>query len=107
MKRKLIVFARLRISAVTRSRAHVEEPEDAVQGVHVTTALERLDQLLIVREVREHAELDLRVVGAEQHASRRRHKHRTDLAPEPVGIRMFASFGSLTKDDRGGHLEKE
>ena len=39
--------------------------------VDVLAAAERLDQRVLARQVREHAQLDLRVVGRDEHVSRR------------------------------------
>ena len=43
---------------------------------------ERLDERLLVRQVREHAQLDLRVVGRDQHVARRGDERAPDLAAE-------------------------
>jgi hypothetical protein len=48
--------------------------EDRACGaiVHIVPALERRDQPGIAGKVRHHPQLDLRVVGADQHRARRR-----------------------------------
>ena len=48
----------------------------------VVAALERLDQRLVAGHVREHAQLDLRVVGGNQDVARVGDERAADLAPE-------------------------
>ena len=62
--------ARLRHSENHRSRL----------TVNVATALERRDELRIAGEVSQQAELDLRVIGGQQKASRRRNEGSPDFA---------------------------
>ena len=50
--------------------------------VDVLAGAERLDQRLFAGQVREHAQLDLRVVGGDQHVARRGDERAPDLAAE-------------------------
>jgi hypothetical protein len=50
--------------------------------VDVLAAAERVDERLVAREVREHAQLDLRVVGRDQHVARVGDERAADLAAE-------------------------
>ena len=61
-------------AALERVDLLLVDVEDACRGggVDVGAAFERVDEAGIVAEVREHAQLDLRVVGGEQRRSRRR-----------------------------------
>ena len=72
-------------------------------GVHVGAALERVDQPRVLGEVREHAQLDLRVVGGEQPAARPR--RRTPAASRDrrrCAPGTFWRFGRLARDPPGG-----
>ena len=64
-------------------------------GVHVGAALERVDEARVVGEVREHAQLDLRVVGGEQAAAVVGDERAPQLAPAR-GAHRARSGGSAT-----------
>ena len=63
--------------------------------VDVLAGAERLDQRFFVGQVREHPQLDLRVVGGDQHVARARRRTRGgSRRPSSVRIGMFCRFGS-------------
>ena len=72
-----------------RARAGVEllgrdaEDRRGGRGVDVLAAAEDVLQHLLAGDVREHAQLDLRVVDREQHVARLGDEAGADLAPEP------------------------
>ena len=63
--------------------------------VDVLAAREGLDQHLLAREVRQHAQLDLRVVGGDEHVPGSATKARRISRPTSVRIGMFCRLGSL------------
>ena len=66
-----MIFARRRSSCGSRPLVGAEHLQRRLI-VDVVAALEGLDERLVARQVREHAQLDLRVVGGDQHVARRR-----------------------------------
>ena len=71
--------------------------------VDVFVAAERVDQRLLVRKMREHAQLDLRVVGRDQHVAAARRRRRARISrPTSVRIGMFCRFGIAAAQTSGG-----
>ncbi len=62
----------------------------------VLVRIKRLDHVLVAGNVRQHPQLDLRVVGVHQHRSRsRRVKKARRRLPSSVRTGMFCRFGSV------------
>ena len=78
---KLTALARRRCSASTISGGHAEDLARG-EGVDVFAAAEGVDEQRVLGEVREQAQLDLRVVGGEQHVAGRGDEGGADLAAE-------------------------
>jgi hypothetical protein len=74
-------------------------------GVHVLAALEDLAQTSSPGDVREHAQLDLRVVDAEQHVAGLGDEAGADLAAVSVRIGMFCRFGLIDASRPGGGVD--
>ena len=70
--------------------------------MHVGAALERVDQTGIVGEVREHAQLDLRVVGGEQPAAFVGDERAPQLATARGAHRHVLEVRRLRRDPAGG-----
>jgi hypothetical protein len=64
-------------------------------AVHVQPVGEGAQQRLVAAEVRHDAQLDLAVVGAGNHAARRRHEGLAHAPALGVRIGMFCRLGSL------------
>src|SRR5262249_38167623 len=69
--------------------------------VDVDAIAERRRQQRIARQVREDAQLDLRVVGRDQNVARRRDKAATDLHAEVAADRNVLEIGILGRDAPG------
>ena len=76
-----MIFARRRSSCLSRPLFGAEHLQRG-PIVNVFAAPERFDQRIFLRQVREHAQLDLRVVGRNQHEPGIGDERAPDLAPE-------------------------
>ena len=66
---------------VNQHRRHAEDLRSS-EPVNVVAVAERLNQQRIFREVRQQAQLNLRVISRKQRISRLRNKSRADLAAQ-------------------------
>ncbi len=98
---KLTALARSRSSRVS-SVGGLAEHLGGGRAVHVLPALERAHQPLLAREVREDAQLDLRVVGGQQPRARLGHERAADLAAQRRAHRDVLQVRVRAREPAGG-----
>ena len=98
-----MIFARRRSSCGIQAAGRTEDFERRAI-VDVFVPRERLDQRLVTGHVRQHAQLDLRVVHRDQHVTRLGDERAPDFAAQLGANRNVLQVGiAAAQASRGGH----